>query len=272
MKRVFTILLSLFIHITYAQVNEISNIENEQSFFDLSKFKLLYLNSTYGEMNARNRDVIYMDHLFYFRYDITKNQNIRWVPVYTNVFGESGKKSVQGEYAYSSIRYYINNILTEDKHGVSLHFQNRNYIFDGEDRDSGYDSYHRGYFLLSKTINSFTYELNTYVQVYNRNGRDPNTNTWRTMLGTFAFYNFNDHWALGIGSEWYTDHRDGTKRIGDDRMVLYLPYIRYAKGDTFAEIYATYTAAQSGDGDHAMVIDDFHENGSLTIEVGHYIF
>ncbi len=246
--------------------------EEESSIIDLSNFKLLYLNSTYGEMNASQRDGIYMDHLMYFRYNLTKDQNIRWVPVYTQIFGQEGEKSIQGDYAYSSFRWYVNNILTEKDHGVSLNFQNRNYIFDGEDRDSGYDSYHRAYFLFTKNTTNFTFELNTYAQIYNRNGRDPNTNTWRTMLGTFAFYNFNDNWGLGLGSEWYTDHRDGKKRIGDDRMVLYLPYLRYAKGDGFVELYATYTACKSGDGDHAMIIDDFHENGTLTLDVGYYIF
>ncbi|WP_412473526.1 hypothetical protein [Halobacteriovorax sp. YZS-1-1] len=271
MKKLTTLIFSLIIQLTYAQVNEITLDEPQASFFNLSNFKILYLNSTYTEMNARNRDAIYMDHLVYFRYDIAKNQNIRWVPVYSNTFSQKNQKSYQGEYAYCSLRYYINNILTEDKHGLSLHFQNRNYIFDGEDRNRGYDSYHRGYFFLSKNTDNFTFELNTYAQIYNRNGRDPNTNTWRTMCGTFAYYNFNDNRGLGLGSEWYTDHRDGKKKIGDDRMVLYLPYLRYNKGKGFVELYATYTAAKSGDGDHSIIIDDFHENGSLTLDIGYYI-
>ncbi|MFG1504648.1 hypothetical protein [Halobacteriovorax sp. ZH5_bin.2] len=274
MKKIATLLLSLVINLTYAQVNEIS-IE-EASFLDsLSKnFKFLYLNSTYTEMNAKNRDGFTMDHLFYFRYNLTKNQNIRWVPVYTQSIGQEGKKTLQGEYAYSSLRWYVNNILTEDKHGINLNFQNRNYIFDGEDRNSGYDSYHRAYFLSSKTVadGKLTLEANTYLQVYNKNGRNPNANTWRTMFGTFAFYNFNDNWSLGFGGEWYTDHRDGERKSGDDRFVAWLPYLRYAKGDGYVELYATYTAAQSGDNDHALIIDDFHKRGTLTLDIGYYFF
>lgn len=265
-------LVSLFLSSTAfgAATLSTSDISNYWEKLQESPFSFTYLNTL--EAASKGADGFTSDHYLYFGYKINKDHKLMVIPVFRTDHRAAQKSDgdAHTEIQYTQLRYYRNNILTEEEHGVALNFQLRNYIYSDNTRDgSGIDSKHRFYFLPSKRIGQFSIEGGAFVEVYNKNN-NTSGKIRNDYFGAFPYFHFNDNFYAGLGVEYFHSVND----FGEDDkeyVTLTLPEVGYSNGRFSVAAYAYYDLAVSKD-EYSGIRNKWWEEGTVAMDVSYNFF
>ena len=223
-----------------------------------------YLNESV--VNVYKADGFYADHLFYPGYKIDKYHTVKLVPYLRTSLTKAQRDQgdAHTQYLNTSLRLYRSKILTQDKHGVNLNFQMRNYFYPKATRDGGKDTAHRLYFTGSKTVGKVDFTAGAFTQINNRNSGS-HTAKRGDYLALGAGYNFSDMFSTSATVEYY----HAVDKIGaDDKeyITITVPAVAINYKKLNFSVGTAFDIIESKDG-HTGTAENWVKNGKVIADL-----
>ena len=269
MKKFFVSLV--FSSLTFGATSQsTTNVSSYWTQLQESPLSFTYLNTI--EAASKGADGFTSDHYLYFGYKLDRDHKIMVIPVFRTDAraAQKAQGDTHTEIQYTQLRFYKNNILTEQENGVQLNFQLRNYLYSDNTRDgSGIDSKHRLYFLPSKNFGKVSLTGGVFTQFYNKSN-NISGKVRDDYVAVFPYYNFNDNFYAGFGVEYF----HGINDIGEkdkEYVTLTLPEVGYSQGRFSVAAYAYYDIAESKD-EYSGIKNKWWEEGTIAVDVSYNFF